>query len=254
MSVSQFARRMFTAAFSRDRVSRYEARHDVLKGLAARSGFRLYNRNLAWMKDEEYLRAWSEFPEATGHVHERRFNLFNLARGISQIPGDLAECGVFHAAGSFLMLQATRHTQKKLYGFDSFEGLSEPGAEDQVSSDDAFRWQKHDMRVAERVARSNLSRFSDRIELFAGWIPESFHEVDDRSFCLVHIDVDLYQPTRDAAGFFYERLSPGGLLVCDDYGFETCPGARKAMDEVAEEAGTRVVHLTTGQGLLFRPA
>ena len=121
-----------------------------------------------------------------------------------------------------------------------------------MTNDYTFKWQKHDLTISAEVARSNLAAYADRVELHVGWIPEHFHRVETERFCLVHIDVDLYQPTLDAAEFFYQRLNPGGMLVCDDYGSLACPGAKQAMDEVAAKAGTRVIHLTTGQGLISK--
>ena len=251
--MTNFGTQLLTALFSTDTIKRYEARHRVLQGLAVRSGLRLYNRNLTWLEDAEYLRAWQTFPQTDNTIHERKFNLFQIARGLANVPGDLAECGVFHGGSSYLMLTATQQTNKHLYGFDSFEGLSEPQREDEVTSDHAFKWNKHDMTFGVDACRKNLQNFDGRFDLYPGWIPERFSEVQDKKFSLVHIDVDLYQPTYDAAAFFYDRLNSGGMLVCDDYGFETCPGARQAMDEIASKAGTHVAHLTTGQGLICKP-
>ena len=46
----------------------------------------------------------------------------------------------------------------------------------------------------------------------------------------MHVDVDFRQPTIDSVEFFYSRLSPGGILLCDDYGCTTCPEATEAID------------------------
>ncbi len=231
---------------------RYESQHRLLQSIAVRWGLRLYNRNLAWLKDDMYARAWSGFPEADTTIHERRFNLFNLARSMRNVPGDVAECGVFRGAGSYLILTAMAGAGKTLFGFDSFEGLSEPGDLDDVTTEYTFKWKKHDMSVGDFVAARNLAMFGKQVCLLKGWIPDRFADVDGTRFCMVHIDVDLYEPTRDAVRFFYPRLNPGGMIICDDYGFESCPGAKRAMDEVAAEFGTCVAHLTTGQGLIFK--
>lgn len=230
----------------------YEAKHALLHAVALRWGFRVYNRNLTWHNDDDYKQVWSSFPQVDHTVHERRFNLYNLARGVRAVPGDIVECGVFEGAGSFLMLSAQASTNKKLFGFDSFEGLSKPEDVDIAKANHTFHWKQYDMSVEEGVAANNLSQFKDRVTLFRGWIPERFDEVSDRRFCLVHVDVDLYEPTREAIRFFLPRLNLGGILICDDYGFESCPGARRAMDEVAAEYGTSVIHLTTGQGLILK--
>ena len=232
---------------------RYESKHAILAAIARINGFRLYNKNLAWLRDDEFMKHWSMFPYGGKGIHERKFNFFNIAKSIRNIPGDLAECGVFHGGSSHLMLAATAGASKHLYGFDSFEGLSEPGEIDLDSQDHTFKWQKHDMRFDMQQTHTNLTQHQGRYTLYKGWIPERFSEVDDKKFSLVHIDVDLYEPTIASLKFFYPRLSVGGIIVCDDYGSDACPGARKAMDNFfADKPEGSVIHLTTGQGMVIR--
>lgn len=128
--------------------------------------------------------------------------------------------------------------------FDSFKGLSKPEAEDGTF------WYAGALASTEQAARDNLARFPD-VSFYRGWIPERFCEVADRRFAFVHIDVDLGAPTRNSIEFFYPRLQPGGILLCDDYGFTTCPGATKAMDDFFRDR-ERVVHLPTGQGFVIK--
>jgi hypothetical protein len=239
---------------SRDAQNRYEARHEILSALARKWGFRLYNRNLAWFWDKDFMAAWSCFPEATKIIHERKFNLFNIARSLRHVPGDLAECGVFRGSSSFLMLAASEGTGKYLHGFDSFEGLSEPTKNDTVTIDRTFKWKGNDLSVPEEAANRNLQKYAGSYALYKGWIPARFDEIKDKTFSLVHIDVDLYEPTLASLEFFWPRLNAGGMIVCDDYGFESCPGARRAMDEFFAVRGQSVVHLTTGQGFTTKPA
>ena len=98
----------------------------------------------------------------------------------------------------------------------------------------------------------NLAKFQKQICLYKGWIPERFKDVSELQFRFVHIDVDLFQPTKDAIEFFYPRMVKGGVIVCDDYGFDTCPGATKAMDEFFDSKVESVIHLTTGTGLVIK--
>ncbi len=87
--------------------------------------------------------------------------------------------------------------------------------------------------------------------LYKGWIPERFEEVADIRFCFLHIDVDIYQPTRDALRFFYERMNPGGLILFDDYGYTTAPGERLAVDEFFADKPEEPILLPTGQAFVL---
>jgi O-methyltransferase len=245
-----WSRAAWNAAFGAPH-KRETARYSLLRRVSVAWGFRLYQQNARWFEDEDFIRVWEGFPDPANTIHDRRFNLYGLARSISHIPGDLVECGVYRGRGSHLMLKATEGTGKHLYGFDSFEGLSEPSAED-LTAPDALQWSSNTFASDEDIARSNLAIHSGRYTLLKGWIPERFAEVADNRFCMVHIDVDLYQPTRDSLAFFYDRLSRGGIIVCDDYGSVACPGAKAAVDEFAASLGRRPAALATGQAILQR--
>jgi len=65
-----------------------------------------------------------------------------------------------------------------------------------------------------------------------GWIPDSFGEEHaGRAYAFVHLDVDLYEPTKASLEFFYARMPQGGVIVVDDYASATFPGARLAVEE-----------------------
>lgn len=247
----QVVKSVFAAFFGRGG-RRQDARHFLLSVVAGWSGYKVYNQHLVWPGDTEFLEVWTRFPKATPGITDRRYFLFSAARMARSIAGDTAECGSFRGAGSFLIASANAGTGKGHHIFDSFEGLSAPGTQDQVSPGSfAYSWQKNDLAVAELELRNNLRDLSG-IHTYKGWIPERFGEVSDRSFSLVHIDVDLYQPTYDSLAFFYPRMTAGGLIICDDYGFSTCPGAKQAFDEFFSHQVETPIHLPTGQCVVVK--
>jgi O-methyltransferase len=178
---------------------------------------------------------------------ERKYAVYNLVRSLYWLTGDVAECGVYTGASAYFMALASVRcgARRDLHLFDSFAGLSPPAAVD------GSYWQAGDLACTEETARQNLAEFAN-VLIYPGWIPSRFSAVADRRFCFVHIDVDIYQPTRDSLAFFFPRLQPGGMLVCDDYGFDSCPGARRAMDEFFADRPERIIHLPTGQGLVIK--
>ncbi len=62
-------------------------------------------------------------------------------------------------------------------------------------------------------------------------IPAVLEEVGAERVAWAHIDVDIYAAVRDCLEYLYPRMAPGGMIVLDDYGFPSCPGARRAVDE-----------------------
>ena len=93
------------------------------------------------------------------------------------------------------------------------------------------------------------------VQLVVGDICETAaHQLAHESeFALVHVDVDVYPATDFCLRFFAPRLARGAFLIVDDYGFTTCPGAKKAVDDFTDahcEFG--MLHLLSGQAVLFR--
>lgn len=239
-------------SFIGDEKSRYEARYTLIAAAAQRSGLRLYSMHMSWMHDREFKQMWLRYPENDkGFVRERHFNLYSLSKLARHVVGDSVECGVYHGAGSHVMMNALADNSYPHHIFDSFAGLSEPMAEDRITKGQVYEWKKHDLATPEEIVSHNLAPFP-QVKLYKGWIPDRFDEVADRSFRLVHIDVDLYQPTLDCLKFFYPRTNAGGLIICDDYGSEACPGARKALDEFFADKPEKVVHITTGQAFVIK--
>ena len=116
---------------------------------------------------------------------------------------------------------------------------------------DGDYWKQGDLSVFLDAVKTNLSQFSN-VSFHKGWIPERFPHVADRRFAFVHIDVDLYEPTRDSIEFFYPLMNENGIILCDDYGFDTCPGAIKAIDEFLADKPEKMLRLPSGGGFFIK--
>jgi O-methyltransferase len=139
------------------------------------------------------------------------------------LDGRIAECGCFRGLSSFLLCSRLRQHDANFDGpgyeiYDSFAGLSDPQPEDALAPD-ADEMVARTMKPGffaypqEKVQRA-LAEFP-RISYGAGWIPSGFPN-DERRYRFTHVDVDLYHPTKASLEYFWPRLVPGGVLVCDD--------------------------------------
>lgn len=202
--------------------------------------------HMQWWQDEHFNSYLRDFGELDGFNTDRRLMVHELLRLVAAVPGDTAECGVFQGAGSYLICAAdARDGRRNHHIFDSFEGMSEP------DDRDGSHWRPGSMAFGLEGVQQNLADF-ERVQYHKGWIPERFAEVADRSFAFVHIDVDLAQPTRDSMEFFYPRMNSGGIIVCDDYGFTTCPGATHTIDEFLADKPEKMVRLSAGGGFMMK--
>ena len=225
-------------------------------GAAAGSGpmeryGRYVDAHYDWYRDEHLLALQSEyFGSASGTIKDRYFNLYHLARLSRPIPGDTVECGVFHGFGSFLILHAVDDPKKIHHAFDSFEGLPEP-AEIDVVADAPYVWKRGDLAADVDAVRERLERFPNLV-LHQGWIPDTFVEMDAQALSFVHIDVDLHQPTVDSLEFLWDRISPGGVTLFDDYASRSCPGHKKAVDDFFADRREEVIRLSTSQAFVIK--
>jgi len=180
------------------------------------------------------------------------------------VPGERVECGVFSGFGSLLMCRLMRAHRPGFDGsgfhlVDSFEGLSPPSPEDAVE----FRHKPGRGTVAVlgfgkggftapiEYARAAMREFP-RARIHKGWIPAVLAALPEAPFAFVHVDVDLYQPTRACLEHFYPRLAAGGAIVCDDYGAPRFPGAARAWNEYCDRHRIPYVVLDTGQSIILR--
>ena len=171
----------------------------------------------------------------------KRLRYYSLQQIISYIlnkneVSDFVECGCWKGHSSFIISKLITSSKKKinLHIFASFEGLSVSTKNDQGFH---LRDQSEKDRVAKYFSSSEeflkkevLNEF-DFVKVYKGWIPERFNEIEEKKFSLIHLDVDLYEPTYESLKFFFPRLKNGGVIICDDYNFIAFPGAKKAWDD-----------------------
>jgi len=187
----------------------------------------------------------------TSALAQRRARFRSLVKHFEQtlpMSGDIAECGCFRGLSAFtlchyLKRQNPHFTGQGFHLFDSFQGLSAFTEKDSADSD---KGEPGKFACSENKVRANLAAFP-RIKFYPGWIPTRFHEVKNRKFKFLNLDVDIYEPTRDSIRFFYPRLVPGGVIVCDDYNWS---GARTAIEECKAELGFEVMETGYNQAVI----
>lgn len=226
----------------------------------------LYNKAVALAPDKvddwfdtTYRRGLQQTTTSPFPLQRRqRFHfLSTLFEQAVQLPGDIAECGCYRGLSSYMLCSVLKKHDPRFDGrsfhiFDSFAGLSKPIETDTAglsSSDRVSEMCREGAFAAnEQLVRRNLREFP-AIATHKGWIPESFVGVPEATYRFVHVDVDLYEPTRASFEYFFPRLCAGGIIVCDDYNW---PGAKKAVDEFA--AVNKIeVHITpAGQAYFMK--
>ena len=144
-----------------------------------------------------------------------------------KVPGDVAELGVYK--GDFAAVINRAFPTRTLYLFDTFEGFNSS----EVDSDQKLRGLKGRRDFSDTSEREVLKRMPhpERCAIRKAFFPQTAEGLEDRRFCFVSIDTDLYDPIIAGLSFFSPRLSPGGFIFVHDYNNDLFPGAKAAVQE-----------------------
>jgi O-methyltransferase len=177
---------------------------------------------------------------------ERIISLCEAVRYVSagRIEGAIVECGVWRGGSSMaaaLMLADLGDTDRELYLFDTFEGMSQPGEHDRrardaagaskllaASSREAKVWAYSPLEEV----RANLCSTAypmDRVRFVQGKVEHTIPSQGPQKIALLRLDTDWYESTQHELEHLFPRLAVGGVLIIDDYG--AWEGARRAVDE-----------------------
>jgi O-methyltransferase len=233
-----------------------------IKNLASRFGYelrrhyvpphgiadsKLYTPRFSPWLGEEFSRYFAIAAPQSLVTADRCYVLYTLLTQSLSVAGDVVECGVYRGGTAAMMARIILDNgkPKKLYLFDTFDGmpLTDPTRDLHQKGDFSDTSLE---KVRSFVAATSITEFRK------GLIPDTFSGLEKLTISLAHIDVDIYRSILDSIEFIWPRLTPGGFLVFDDYGFASCPGARQAVDEFFASTSVRPLCLSTGQAIVFK--
>ena len=176
----------------------------------------------------------------------------------SDIKGDIVECGVWKGGSMMaaaLALLRMNITDRSLFLYDTYKGMTPPSEED-VSiygdnasvtylnsskikmKDDAHFWAYGPLEEVKRNMLG-LGYPNDRIFFIEGKVEDTIPLHVPNEISILRLDTDFYESTKHELNHLYPRLSPGGVLIIDDYGHWL--GQKKAVDEYFEKHGIRML-------------
>lgn len=168
-------------------------------------------------------------PRDLSNDYVRLATLELLCRRLEDVPGAAAELGVYR--GFFARCINQLLPNRKLYLFDSFEGFAE-----NTCASESFQ-AAHRNTAIHKVLE--IMPYPEKITVKPGFFPESLEGLEER-FCLVSLDVDFYRTTLDGLRYFWPRLERGGYLMLHDWGSQSLPGVRQALEDFEREMGKRL--------------
>ncbi len=175
--------------------------------------------------------------------YPRLYTLRDYALETAALKGDVAEVGVYKG-GTALWL-ASLIKDKKLHLFDTFEGMPPVNKEIDLHNTGDFA----DTSLEHIITL--LDQCYNEIDIHKGVFPqENSQFITNKTFSLVHLDVDIYSSVYDCLVFFTPRMVKGSIIVLDDYLEPNCPGAKLAADTFCKEKGLTVMPSVQSQAII----
>lgn len=149
--------------------------------------------------------------------------------------GLMAEVGVFN--GGFVQILSDAFPDAKIYAYDTFEGMPKSC------------WRTGEVhRVGEfKPCNDVIKALSNKKNVIVkkGIFPNTIG--NENGFWMVHLDVDFYISTLNSLKVLIHRMSRGGAIFLDDWGWQNCPGVKQA----AEDLGLKTVQTSEHQAAIY---
>ena len=221
----------------------------------------VWEKSTAFMEDASFRRAYMRGMDSGHHILRepgsrddihiewRIHTLLWAASHAAKLDGDFVECGVNTGIYSLAILDYTG-TRRDFWLFDTYDGIPvEQASEAERSSVIEINAANYDDCYAQAMA--NFAPYPNA-HLIRGRVPETLASVDIDRVAFLSIDMNIAAPERAALDHFWPKLVPGGLIVLDDYGWLIHAEQREMADAWASCAGTKILTLPTGQGLIVK--
>lgn len=148
---------------------------------------------------------------------------------------DFVECGTWTGSSAKILAKKCKGI---VHLFDSWEGVSDIGEFDNPI------YKELNWKAELDTCKAALSEYNN-LSFYKGWIPSKFNEISKKQISLLHLDLSLYQPTKDSLDFFWDKIVDGGYAITNFHeGYSY--GAEKAVRDFFK--GTREIEIK-GSGI-----
>jgi len=187
-----------------------------------------------WVKNRKLFDLIDHWPIYVGKKNLARFLfLFDLAKNIKNIKGDICEFGSWKGANVFFISKIIeiidKKSKKKIHAFESFKGMDGTGNKSSKSKYDKHNYIGSEIEFYEFRKLYNLKR----LNLVKGKIEKTVNIFlkKNKKFSLLYHDIHFYEPTKFILDKFHSHLQVGGYFCFDDWNLIGGDGETKAVNE-----------------------
>lgn len=171
---------------------------------------------------------------------QRLDNLQYCAEAVlnEDVPGDFLEAGVWKGGAAILLravLKAHNCSSRQVWLADSFQGLPPPKPQWKEDEGDTLH-QFTELAISLDQVKENfrvLGLLDNQVQFIPGWFHETLKNAPVEKISLLRLDGDMYESTYVTLEALYDKVSVGGIIIVDDYGYlESC---KKAVHDFLDE-------------------
>jgi hypothetical protein len=199
------------------------------------------------IQDENFWKCYAVCKDYSMTTVERMYSLYNAVHNVlnNNIGGDFVECGVWRGGSAMmiaLILKEQKIKERKIYLYDTFEGMSEPTEKDLAHTGEKaeFLLKQNEHNKEESVwcladladVKRNMALTgieSDQMIFVKGKVEDTIPNTIPEQIALLRLDTDWYESTKHELIHLYPKLIKKGILIIDDYGH--WKGCKEAVDE-----------------------
>jgi O-methyltransferase len=202
-----------------------------------------------WCCDAEFDSVFTAVQKHTGLDIYRLYELWSIAGQLTGLEGCFLEVGVWRGgSGALLAYISARMTPaREVLLADTFKGVVKTGDKDAGYTDGIHADTSVDI-VRDLLASMGLTN----VTLLPGIFPEDTAARVTGKIALLHCDVDVYQSAKDVVEWALPRLSAGGVIVFDDYGFYACAGVTRYVNELRANKNLFFIHNLNGHAVFIK--
>ena len=206
-----------------------------------------WNKNLSFLRDEQFVKTLNskENTQEETAIAWRTYIMLYFAVLASKVPGDFLElgCHTGYTASQVIRRVNFKSLKKKYYLYDQFDAENfSPG----------MRMKAHNDPLMYEGVVKKFREYSF-VSIIKGTVPASLKKGFPEAVAFAHIDMNHPNPESAALEKVLPRLSKGGIIIFDDYGWWSYSAQKIALDKIMTLHDYEILELPTGQGLFIKP-
>ncbi len=188
-------------------------------------------RYAPWVHDEEFAFIYNAVKDYSMVDMYRFYDLFSFIKQLKDVNGVFLEVGVANGGTGTVIAYVAKNLSKKCYLADTWKGVVKAS-----DKDTSYFGGEFDYASAETVLHL-LSCFDllQNTTLLEGIFPDQTGQNINEKIAFLHVDVDTYDSCKDVIEWAKPKMSIGGVIVFDDYGFMGLEGVTRYANEFSKD-------------------